>query len=529
MAKLLDRVPRPTMLLVMDGIGNRQSNEYNAVKTARAPNLSRLMSQWPTTELLTSGTDVGLFKGQMGNSEVGHQNLGAGRIVWQDIMEITQAIVSGEFDRNEALNEVIKETEAAGGRIHILGLVGDGAVHAMDEHQIAILRLCAKNGMTRDRVIVHAIMDGRDTPPESGLGYIRYLQKRMDLYDVGVIGSVSGRYYAMDRDKRWDRTKLAWDAIVLGKAKYTAKSGEEAVVKAYKRFHDGISNETDEFIVPTVIVRENGEPVGTMCDGDGAIWFSFRADRARQMCFALTQPDFKHFDRERWPRIRLATMTHFHDDLKVPVAFPPTFVKKTMPEIIAERGMKQLRIAETEKYPHVTFFFSGRREETFPNEDRVLIPSPREIKTYDQKPEMSARQVTDRAIAEIESGKYDFIMLNYANGDMVGHTGVFEAAVKAVETVDECVGRIVEAIQKAGGAVLITSDHGNSEEMWDYVANCPHTQHTTNPVPCILVCNGLENVRLREGGRLADVAPTLMEILGLPIPAEMTGKPLIVG
>lgn len=523
----LDRIPKPVMLLVMDGVGIRESKEHNAVKMAHAPTLARLKAEWPHATLLTSGTDVGLFKGQMGNSEVGHQNLGAGRVVWQDVMEITQDIIAGEFDRNETLNQFVCAIRDGGGRIHVMGLVGDGAIHAMDEHQIALLRLCAKNGMHRDKVAIHVITDGRDTPPESGAGYVKYLQKRMDLYDVGVIATVSGRYFAMDRDKRWDRTQLAWDAIVGGKAKYTAPSGEKAVLAAYERFHRKESNETDEFIVPTVIVGKDGKPVATIRDGDGVIWFNFRADRGRQMCFALTQEDFKGFERKPWPKVTLATMTHYHDDLKVPQAFPQTCVPNTMPEIVSRRQKRQLRITETEKYPHVTFFFSGRREQAFEGEDRIMVPSPRDVKTYDERPAMSAVEITDRVLPEIASGKYDFILMNYANGDMVGHTGVLGAAIQAVETVDKCLARVVPAVLNAGGALFLTSDHGNSEEMWDHESNCPHTQHTLNPVPCFLIGKGLESVKLRDGGRLADVAPTLLELLKLPAAPEMTGKSLI--
>ena len=509
---------RRVALIILDGWGYRAEARYNAVAGARTPHFDRLFGRHPWTTLGASGMDVGLPDGQMGNSEVGHLNLGAGRIVYQDYTRINLAIQDGSFFENPVLTEACDRAKAGGGSLHLMGLLSDGGVHSHQEHLYALVELARRRGLAR--VFIHAFLDGRDTPPQSGLGYVRALEGVLARKGVGRIATVSGRYYAMDRDKRWDRIKRAWDALVRGEGP-RAPSAADAVEAAYAE------GQTDEFVVPRVITDASGRPVATVRDGDAVIFFNFRADRARQLTRAFTQPDFDGFEVDGRPELAyFATFTLYDETFGLPVAFPPEHLRNIFGEVVSAAGLRQLRIAETEKYAHVTYFFNGGEETPFPGEDRVLIPSPREVATYDQKPEMSAFGVRDRLLQEIDRDVYDLVVVNFANLDMVGHTGIYEAAVKAVEAVDACVGAVVEAFTAKGYACLITGDHGNAEEMWDEAAGQPHTAHTTNRVPCILVDPRNPGLRLRSDGILADVAPTLLAIMGLPQPAEMTGRPL---
>ena len=507
------------MLIVMDGWGLRESPVHNGVKLAKTPNYDALSKQYPYTTLITCGTDVGLPKGTMGNSEVGHLNLGAGRVVWQDIMQISQAIVDGSFDTNPAILECIEHVKKKGTRLHLFGLISAARVHSLDEAYFALIRLCARHELRRDRVVLHVFTDGRDTPPKSGEQWVNELQQRLDLYDTGVIGSITGRYFGMDRDKRWERVEKAWKAMVDGVGEFTARDPLEAVKAGYAR------GETDEFIKPTVLVGASGKPLATIQDGDAVFSFNHRSDRPREMCQALLDKSFTGFKRAHQPNVLLATMTDYRAGFPVPVAFGSDSLKGTLGEIAAKAGLKQLRMAETEKYPHVTFFFSGGREEPQIGEERIMAPSPK-VPTYDLQPEMSAPELTAKAAAAIRARKFDLIILNYANADMVGHTGVEAAAIAAVEAVDKGVGELVQAIKEVHGEVLITADHGNSEQMWDDDNNCPHTSHTTNPVPCFLVSERYKDAKLRPG-RLADVAPTLAFLLGIEKSPEMKGECLI--
>lgn len=509
MAKLKNA---PVMLVIMDGWGNGEpQDKKNAVVQGNTPVIDRLMKECPVTRLFCSGEAVGLPDGQMGNSEVGHTNIGAGRVVYQELTRITKAIREGEFFKNEAFNAVIDETQKNDGALHLFGLVSPGGVHSHSSHLYALLELAKRRGMKK--VFVHAFLDGRDVAPSSAAEFIAELEEKIKEIGTGKIATVSGRYYAMDRDKRWERVKKAYDAIAHAEGVQAENAG--AAVKA--SYDDGV---TDEFVIPAVIGDYSG-----MKAEDGVIFFNFRPDRARELTHAFTDESFDGFERDEALKPSYVTMTQYEAGLNVRIAYPPQKLTKTMGEVIEANGMTQLRIAETEKYAHVTFFFNGGVEELFKGEDRILVPSP-DVATYDMKPEMSAIEVTDKVVEAIGSGKYDFIILNYANGDMVGHTGVFEAAVKAVETVDTCVGRVEEAIRKAGGILCITADHGNAEEMVDRKSGEPFTQHTTNPVPFILV--GPQNISLHEG-RLCDIAPTMLTLAGLPIPEEMTGESLIDG
>jgi 2,3-bisphosphoglycerate-independent phosphoglycerate mutase len=457
----------------------------------------------------------------MGNSEVGHTNLGAGFVVYQWLTRLDRAIASGEFAANPALNEAIDRTLANGQALHLVGLVSDGGVHSHLRHLEALLRLAAAKGVPADRVIVHVITDGRDTAPTAGAEYVAQLEQTMADAGVGRIGTVSGRYYAMDRDRRWERTKLAYDAMVNGLGPI-ADSAAEVIAAAYAA---GI---TDEFIIPTVIGEDE---TGRIKPGDSVIFFNFRADRGRQLSEALVGEDFTGWERgPRLPGLHLVTLARYEESLPAAVAFPPMDVVNPLARVISEAGLTQLHAAETEKYPHVTFFFNGGREEPFAGEERILIPSPK-VATYDLQPEMSAPQLTDAVVAAIESGRFHFVIVNFANGDMVGHTGVLPAAIQAVETVDASLGRIVAAALEQGGVALVTADHGNAEEMVDLLTGGPMTAHTTNPVPVVLVMpeeSPLRHVRLREDGRLASVAPTVLRLLGVPAPPDMTEPSLLV-
>lgn len=502
---------KPLILIIMDGFGINESDYGNAIHAANKPNIDRLFARWPKTQIGASGMDVGLPDGQMGNSEVGHTNIGAGRIVYQELTRITKTMQEGGFAKNEAFTAAVENCRKNGSALHLMGLLSDGGVHSHNSHLYGLLRMAKEAGLTE--VYVHCFMDGRDVPPSSGKDYVEELIAKMEEIGVGKIATVMGRYYAMDRDNRWERVGKAYDAMVNREGDHFA-CGVCAMKASYE---NGV---TDEFVVPAVI--EGGAPIQA---NDSVIFFNFRPDRAREITRTLVDDDFTGFVRKkgRFP-LYFVCMTQYDATMpNVDVAFKPQSLTNTFGEYISKNGLKQLRIAETEKYAHVTFFFNGGVEATFPGEDRALINSPK-VATYDLKPEMSAYEVCDEVVSRINSDKYDVIILNYANCDMVGHTGVFDAAKAAVEAVDACVGRTVDAILAKGGVALITADHGNADKMYEPDGS-PFTAHTTNPVPFV-VC-GMD-VKLREGGRLADIAPTMLEILDLPKPVEMDGESLFV-
>jgi 2,3-bisphosphoglycerate-independent phosphoglycerate mutase len=510
---------KPVLLVVLDGWGIRAQREANAIAIAGTPSVDALMREYPWTQVETSGLSVGLPEGQMGNSEVGHTNLGAGRIVYQDLVRINRAVEDGSFFQNDALVMACRKAKASGGALHLMGLVSDGGVHSSQEHLYACLDLARREGVAR--CFVHAFMDGRDTPPRSGVEHMRALERRIEETGYGRVATVHGRYYAMDRDKRWDRVEQAYAAMVRGEG-YRAGNGVMAVESSHAH------GETDEFVKPTVIVNAEGKPVGQLRDGDAVLFFNFRADRAREITRAIAEEGFKDFDRKVVPRLSaFVCMTQYDETFTWPVAFGPQSLDQIFPEIVSHAGLKQLRCAETEKYAHVTFFFNGGRETVFPGEDRLLVPSPRDVKTYDERPEMSAREVTEKLTAAIGTGQYGFVLVNLANPDMVGHTGQLDAAVKAVKVVDECVGRLWKAAQAQGMAMLVTADHGNCEMMTDPVTGQPHTAHTLNPVPFILADPDFRGAKLRSKGVLADVAPTALQVMGLPQPKEMKGLGLV--
>jgi len=512
-------VVRPVVLLILDGVGCRDAHPDNAIARARKPNWDALVASCPCTKIDASELKVGLPDGQMGNSgnsEVGHLNIGAGRVVYQDYTRIDQAIATGEFARNGVLVDAVDAAKASGGALHVFGLVSPGGVHSHERQIAAMIEMAATGGAPR--VVVHAFLDGRDTPPRSASASLAYIDEVCARHAGARIASIVGRYYAMDRDKRWDRVHAAYDLVVDASAPYTADTAAAGLEAAYAR------GETDEFVKATVIVPR-GEAPATIADGDVVVFMNFRADRARELTRALTDPGFDGFARGRVPRLaRYVCLTNYGDEFAgLPVAFPPQSVSNGFGEYVASLGRAQLRIAETEKYAHVTYFFSGGVETPYPGEDRILVPSPR-VATYDLQPEMSAPEVTDRLVAAIGSGKYDAIICNYANGDMVGHTGNLDAATRAIETLDACVGRVVDAARRAGGEVLITADHGNAEMMHDETTGQPHTAHTLNLVPCLYVGR---KATIAAGGSLQDIAPTLLRMMGLPQPAEMTGHPLV--
>ncbi len=508
----MSRLAHPVMLVIMDGWGLGDPNDpYNAVTTAGITNVPHWLEEYPHAQLTTCGEKVGLPEGQMGNSEVGHLNIGAGRIMYQELTRINKDIREGGFYERPVLRELLQSTAETQKALHIMGLLSPGGVHSHQEHLLAVVHAAAKAGI-RD-VYIHAFLDGRDVPPQGAGEYIAYVEEQLKEIGVGRIATISGRYYAMDRDKRWDRTKLAYDAVTAGEG-LTAPTAQAALAAAYER------GETDEFVVPTVV----GTAV-PMQAGDGGIFFNFRPDRARQLTAALAEPSFTGFEREP-VGLHLITMTRYEADFTVPVIYEKEQPEEPFGDVVSNAGYRQLRIAETEKYAHVTYFFNGGREEPYPGEDRILVPSPK-VATYDLQPEMSAPEVTAHLLEAIEEERYDFIILNYANPDMVGHTGVLAAAQEAVRTVDNAVGQLWEAMSKKGGYMLVTADHGNSETMLDHATGAPHTAHTTNPVPVILLATDeLKNAKLRDG-ILADLAPTLLDLGGLEKPAVMTGTSLL--
>ncbi|MDN3555983.1 2,3-bisphosphoglycerate-independent phosphoglycerate mutase [Halomonas maura] len=513
--------PRPVALIILDGYGYNPDAADNAILAARTPVMDRLWEQQPHALVHTDGRYVGLPDGQMGNSEVGHMNLGAGRIVYQDFTRITKAIEDGDLERNAILTDALDAAATADRAVHLMGLLSPGGVHSHEEQILAMAELAARRGARR--IYVHGFLDGRDTPPKSALASLERTNARLVALvgeGNGYVASIIGRYYAMDRDNRWDRVEKAYRLISEGAGEYTAASAEQGLQDAYAR------DETDEFVGATAVTVD-GRPVAVE-DGDAVLFMNFRADRARELTRAFVEDDFAGFARRVRPRLAggsLVTMTQYAADIPAPAAFPPADLPNTLGEVMEQRGLTQLRIAETEKYAHVTFFFSGGREAEYRGETRILVPSPQDVKTYDEKPEMSAVEVTDRLVEAIESGAHDLIVCNYANGDMVGHTGDFAAAVAAIEAVDACVGRVVEAIEKVGGACLITADHGNAEQMVHPETGAAQTAHTTFDVPLIYV--GPRPVRLHDDGRLCDLAPTLLTLMNQPVPEEMTGRVLI--
>ncbi|MGL4774313.1 MAG: 2,3-bisphosphoglycerate-independent phosphoglycerate mutase [Clostridium sp.] len=507
---------KPVMLMILDGFGIAPKSDGNAVEAANKPNYDRLVKEYPSAQLQASGMSVGLPEGQMGNSEVGHLNIGAGRIVYQELTRITKAIQDGDFFTNEALVLAVENAKKNNTALHLMGLLSDGGVHSHIDHLKGLLQLAKKNGL--EKVYVHAFMDGRDVAPSSGKDFIVKTEEMMAEVGVGKLATISGRYYAMDRDNRWERVELAYNALVLGQGE-TATSAVEAIESSY---HD---NKTDEFVLPTVILNDE-KPTAKISNGDSVIFFNFRPDRAREITRAINDKEFDGFKREAL-NLTFVTMTQYDSTLEgVHVANKPQTLTNTLGEYVASKGLNQLRIAETEKYAHVTFFFNGGVEKENDGEDRALISSPK-VATYDLKPEMSAFEVTEELINRLDQDKYDMVILNYANPDMVGHTGVIDAAIKAVETVDTCLGKVVDKVLEKDGTVFITADHGNAETMIDFSTGNPFTAHTVEPVPFVWVSNNIDG-RSLKAGKLADIAPTMLNEMGLEVPAEMSGECLIV-
>src|SRR3989338_6151844 len=514
---------KSVVLIIMDGWGYRKEKHGNAILNAKTPIFDRLEKEYPSTLLQASGLEVGLPEGQMGNSEVGHLNIGAGRVVYQELPRISNSIKDGSFFSNKALLNAIEHSKKACSErsesnpsLHLMGLLSDGGVHSHIEHIFALIEMAKRNGVKN--LFIHPFLDGRDTPPKSALEYISELEARLKEQKIGKIASIMGRYYGMDRDNRWDRTNKAYDALVHGMGNFTG-SAEEALHKSYQ------NQVTDEFMIPVVIVDSKNNPVGTIKNGDSVIFYNFRSDRARQIIRALNENNFKEFERgDKNLKLHITCLTEYDIRFGLPLAFPPNIPRNSLGEFLSRKGIKRFRTAETEKYAHVTFFFNGGIEEPFIGEDRILVPSPK-VATYDLKPEMSAKEVTAEVLKAISSGSYPVIIVNFANPDMVGHTGVFKAAVKAVEVVDECVGKIIESAQADRRDVIITADHGNIEDMIDKNGD-PITSHTTNLVPFYFITE--KRVKLKEGGRLADISPTILSILNIEQPPEMTGESLII-
>jgi 2,3-bisphosphoglycerate-independent phosphoglycerate mutase len=508
--------PKPVVLIILDGFGYNESSQYNAIAAANTPTWTGLWDSCPHTLLHCAGETVGLPDDQMGNSEVGHLHLGAGRLINQDYTAVNKSIRDGSFFSNPALTAVVEKAKSNGKALHIFGLLSPGGVHSHDHQIQAMAELAVRRGL--DKVYMHAFLDGRDTPPQSAGASIQALEAKFAELGSGRIASLAGRFFAMDRDNRWDRVEKAYELIVEGRGEFTAPSAMAGLEEAYAR------GETDEFVQTTSIVPEGQESVH-LEDGDVVVFMNFRADRAREITKAINDADFTGFPRHVVRKLgAYVTLTEYHQDFTYPIAFPPTSITHTLGEVLSENGLKQLRLAETEKYAHVTFFFNGGREDPFEGESRTLIPSPN-VKTYDMQPEMSAKEVTDEMVKAIEGGEFDVIICNYANGDMVGHTGIMEAAIKAVETLDDSLKRIVTSLDKVGGELLITADHGNVEQMVDPETGVALTQHTTFPVP--LVFKGRPGKKLLEGGNLADIAPTMLEMLGIEKPTVMTGRSLL--
>ena len=505
-----------TMLMILDGFGDNKNKDGNAVKLAKTPNIDKLMKKYENTDIYTSGLNVGLPDGQMGNSEVGHTNIGAGRIVYQELTRITKSIEDGDFFSNSEFIAAIENCKKNNSKLHILGLVSDGGVHSHIRHLYALLEMAKRRDF--EDVYVHCFLDGRDTPPASAESYITKLQEKMQEKGVGKIASISGRFYAMDRDKRWQRVQKCYDALVKGEGN-KASSAIKAIEDSYQK------EVFDEFVEPTVIYNGD-EPVAKIEENDSVIFFNFRPDRAREITRSLVDPEFNEFETKKM-NLYYVCFTNYDETMpNVHIAFTKETLINTFGEYISKKGYTQLRIAETEKYAHVTFFFNGGEEKQYLGEDRILVPSPK-VETYDMKPEMSAYEVTDKVCEALENDKYDVVILNFANTDMVGHTGSLPAAIKAVETVDECVGKIVKIIEEKQGNLIITADHGNAEQMIDYKTGEPHTAHTTNPVPIILVTPN-KDLKLKSGGKLADLAPTMLELMNLEKPKEMTGESLLI-
>lgn len=509
---------KPLALIILDGFGYSERTTGNAIALARKPNFDRLWWSYPHTLIDASSERVGLPHGQMGNSEVGHMNMGAGRVVQMDISRIDCAIEDGSFFRNPVLLEAVRRAKERGTKLHLMGLLSDGGVHSMNTHLYSLLVMSRDERL--DRVFVHCFLDGRDTPPESGAGYVEALQKKLEEIGTGLIASIAGRYYAMDRDKRWDRVEQAYRMMVEGVGRLS-DDGAHAVQESYG---EGV---TDEFVKPVVLTNADGRPVATIDDGDSVIFFNFRADRAREITRALTEKSFDGFARQKFPAVHFACMTQYDATFPLPFAFKPQTHREILAEILAEHHIKNLRVAETEKYAHVTFFFNGGVEKSFDGESRILIPSPK-VATYNLQPEMSAPKVTDEICRAIDEGTAGVLIVNFANSDMVGHTGIVTAAVRAIETIDASLGMIYQSIRKAGGVMIVTSDHGNAEQMIDPETYEPHTAHTTNLVPFMLIDDDFRG-RLRAGGALEDIAPTVLGILHIPQPEEMTGKDLRTG
>lgn len=520
---------QPVLLVIRDGWGenhNSAHDAFNAIKCADIPNSKKLSENWPRTEINACGLDVGLPVGVMGNSEVGHQNIGAGRIVDQEIVRIDKALADGSLASNPVLQAAFFQAKKAGAKLHFMGLVSNGGIHAMNTHLYGLLSLAKKAGV--ENVCIHVFTDGRDTAPTAGLGFIFELEEKCAEIGVGKIASVSGRFWAMDRDNRWARIQKAYECIIGTKADHTASSAGEAVQYYYDNPLDE-SRHGDEFVVPTIIVGKGGLPVGPVLDGDSVIFFNYRGDRPRELTRAFIDDNFTEFERGPKKNLFFATLTNYEDGLCANVILErPSKMRNILGQVISDAGIKQFRCAETEKYPHVTFFFNDYREEPFPGEDRVLVPSPRNVPTYDQIPEMSAEAVCEATRKAILSKKYGLIVVNFANADMVGHTGSLKAAILGVETVDRCVGVLLEAIDEVKGVAVITADHGNADQMWNPETNSPHTQHTLNPVEVVVYGHNCDGLKLKSSGRLADIAPTILGLMGLPQPKEMTGLSLIV-
>ncbi len=519
---------RPVVLIIRDGWGENHDpalDQYNAVKIAATLVADRLTAEWPRTELMACGLAVGLPDGIMGNSEVGHQNIGAGRVVDQEIVRIDKAFAAGEVAGNETFSKAVAQVKSSGGALHLLGLISDAGVHAMLEHLYGLLAAAKQVGV--EKVFIHVFTDGRDTPPTSGLGYIEQLEAKCKELELGQIATVSGRFWAMDRDLRWERVQKTYDCLNGRNIERTAKSASEAVQDYYDHPLDD-NRKGDEFVVPTALIGDDGQPVGTIKDGDAAIFFNFRGDRPRELTRAFIEEPFDGFERGPKLDIFFATMTEYQKGLCDNVLFlKPPKMKDILGTYVADQGIAQFRCAETEKFPHVTFFFNDYREEPLAGEDRELIPSPKEVSTYDQKPEMSAYGIKEATVKAIDSGKYGLVVVNFANADMVGHTGVQEAAVKACEVVDQCVGEILEAIDRQGAIAVVTADHGNSDQMFVPDTGSPHTAHTLNPVELVIYGDSCQAIKLSDSGRLGDIAPTILHLMGLPIPAAMTGQCLV--